>query len=133
MQETKQFHIGDILSVTSGILVSPSHIGGVYEILGWMVNDEGIMTHQLPRISFECEGFLKELFPELVSIDVASAGITDDESLALWFKSLEPIYGTHREVPRLPEEDHTHIDPIAELRMMKPGAEIIVVSPESED
>lgn len=132
-EETKQFHIGDVLSVTSGVLVSPEHIGGVYKLLGWMVRDDGIMTHQLPRLSRECEPFLRETFPDLAAIDVAGAGVKDEATLTAWLTSLEPEYGTHRDVPRLPEIDHTDIDPLAELRMLQPDASIVIVhAPEEE-
>jgi hypothetical protein len=42
-----------------------------------------------------------------------------------WLASLEPQYGTHRDVPRLPREDHTIIDPIAEIKMIRPDLPII--------
>lgn len=48
--ETKSFHIGDVLSAMTGTLVSPRHIGGVYDVLNWMTG-ESLMTHQLPRAS----------------------------------------------------------------------------------
>lgn len=53
---TKTFHIGDILSVTTSRLVSPSHIDGVYSILNWMTCDN-LYTHQLPRAADECAPF----------------------------------------------------------------------------
>lgn len=126
MSASKRFHIGDILSVTSGILVSPEHIGGVYQILDWMV-DESLMTHQLPRVSRECEPFLRQTFPDLAAIDVEAAAITSEAELTTWFASLEPQYGTHRDVPKLPAGDHTAIHPLAEIKMIRPDAEIIVV------
>lgn len=33
----KEFHLGDVLSVTTGLLVSPSHIEGVYK---WLLDQE---------------------------------------------------------------------------------------------
>lgn len=124
--DTREFHIGDILSVTSGRLVSPDHIGGVYNLLGWMV-DEDLMTHQLPRVSEECEGFLRDLFPDLAGVDASSAVITSEAECATWLASLEPDFGTHREVPRLPRVDHTAIDPITEIRLRRPDAQIITL------
>jgi hypothetical protein len=125
--ETKQFHIGDVLSVMSGVLVSPEHIGGVYKLLGWMVRDDGIMTHQLPRVTRECGPFLRSTFPDLAAIDVAAAGVKDETTLAAWLTSLETEYGTHRDVPRLPELDHTDIDPLTELKMLHPNASVVIV------
>lgn len=127
MTETKQFHIGDVLSVMTGVLVSPDHIEGVYKILGWMVDDEGVMTHQLPRLSREVEPFLRKTFPDLAAIDMNTVQITSEAECLTWLASIEPNFGTHRDVPRLPREDHTDIDPLAELKMMRPDAETIVV------
>lgn len=112
--ETKAFHIGDILSVISGRLVSLDHVDGIYSLLGWMVN-ESLMTHQLPRVSDECEPFLRERFPDLAAIDVASATIASEAELVTWLASLEAEHGTHRDVPRLAVGDHTQIDPILEI------------------
>lgn len=127
--ETKSFHVGDVLSVMTGVLVSPDHIGGVYKILGWMVDDEGVMTHQLPRLSREVEPFLRKAFPDLAAIDMSAVSITSEAECIAWLASLEPEFGTHRNVPRLPREDHTDIDPIAELKMMRPDAPVIALDP----
>lgn len=124
--DTKSFHIGTILSAMTGRLVSPDHIGGVYEILGWMV-DEPLMTHQLPRVSRECEPFLRDVFPDLAAIDVNAATITCEAECATWLASLEPTYGTHRDVPRLPADEHTAINPIAELKLHHPDVPIVIV------
>jgi hypothetical protein len=122
--ETKAFHVGDILSVTTGVLVSPRHIAGVYEILGWMTG-ESLMSHQLPRVSRECEPFLRETFPDLAGIDMTAVSIASEAECLTWLASIEPTFGTHREVPRLPEVDHTTIDPIAEIKMVNPSAVIL--------
>lgn len=47
---TKTFHVGDILSVITGRLVSPTHMDGIYAICSHLAG-ESVMTHQLPRIS----------------------------------------------------------------------------------
>lgn len=124
MSETREFHIGDILSVTTGVLVSPEHIGGVYKILGWMV-DEDLMTHQLPRVSRECEPFLREMFPDLADVEIPDGTVTDEASMWAFLASLEPTLGTHRDVPRLPRVDHTPIDPTSEIKMIRPDLPII--------
>jgi hypothetical protein len=124
MSETKRFHIGDILSVTTGRLVSPDHIGGLYNLLGWMV-DEDVMTHQLPRVARECEPFLREQFQDLASIDASGVTLTCEAEVITWLASLEPAYGTHRDVPRLDRIDHTEIDPVAEIKMIRPDVIIV--------
>ena len=52
---SRDFHIGDILSVTTGRLVSPRRMDGVYDILNFMTGDN-LFTHQLPRAARECAG-----------------------------------------------------------------------------
>lgn len=136
-EHTRRFHIGDILSVIHDRLVSPDHIDGLYRLLGWMVNEAGVMTHQLPRLSRECEGFLRETFPDLSELDVAAAmeriKPTSLADIAAWFAELETDgVDLYRDVPRLPEVDHTPIDPLTELRMLRPDAEVIVVRADDE-
>jgi len=65
-ENCKNFHLGDVLSVTTGRLLSPKGIGGVYEILNFMTNDN-LYTHQLPRAAEECKPFLFSQFPQLDS------------------------------------------------------------------
>lgn len=105
-------------------MLAPTTSGGIYNILGWMV-DEELMTHQLPRVSRECEPFLREQFPDLAAIDMSKVSITSEAECITWLASLEPQYGTHREVPRLPRVDHTKIDPIAEIKLRRPDLPVV--------
>jgi hypothetical protein len=133
MTETKAFHIGDILSVTTGRLVSPRHLGGVYDILNWMTGDN-LMTHQIPRACGECEGPLRAQHPDLIAIVVPETFGDDPElGVARWLAEQVSVYGETRDVAPLAAEDHTRIDPITELRAMRPDAEIIPVVAPDED
>jgi len=123
MTETKNFHIGDVISVTDGKLVSPDHIGGIYNILGWMTG-ESLMTHSLPRVSRECEPFLREQFPDL-SAEVVPDGINSLDKAVAYLETLYPKYGQFVAVAKIPEGDHTSIDPMAEIKMMRPDAIIV--------
>ncbi|WP_336630052.1 MULTISPECIES: DUF7736 domain-containing protein [unclassified Microbacterium] len=124
MAESKEFHIGDILSILSGKLVSPSHIGGIYAICDWMT-DRANMTHQLPRVSGEIEAQLREDFPDLAAVEVP-AGLNSEEKVLSFLASLD--MGETRMVERLRDPaDHTDIDPIAEIRMINPNAKIITI------
>lgn len=137
MSNAKTFGIGPILTITDGTLMCD--IGEVYDILGWLTG-ESLMTHQLSRASRECEGFLRERFPDLAVIEAPDWSLTpgwetlDNESkqarITEWLDDVGTRVGRTREVPRLPAEDHTRIDPLAELRMLRPDLPIIVVSPE---
>lgn len=61
----KLFHISDVLSVTTGRLVSSRHTEGIYDILNFLTNDK-LFTHQLPRAMKECKPWLATLFPALM-------------------------------------------------------------------
>jgi hypothetical protein len=129
MTETRDFHLGDILSITTGCLVSPSHIQGVYGILNWMTGDN-LFTHQLPRAGEECAGPLLEQHPDLAAVEVP-AEFTSKEHVLAWLDEQVARYGETRPVAPLAALDHTRIDPIEEMRMLAPDAQIITV--ESDD
>ena len=126
---TRTFHLGDVLSITTGALVSPRHIEGVYDILNWMTGDN-LFTHQLPRAADECLGPLLAQHPDLAAVVAPDSFGSRDEAeanVAAWLAVQVIVYGETREVAPLAAEDHTRIDPIAEMRKMAPHAEIITV------
>lgn len=127
--ETKSFHIAAILTIIDGKMIVP--MDEIYEILDWMTG-ESLMTHQLPRASRECEDTLKQAFPDLAEIKVPE-GLKTWEKVSAYRESLAPVYGTHRDVPKLDPLDHTTIDPIQELKMLRPDAEIIAVNLEGDE
>lgn len=71
--DTRDFHLGDVLSVAHGWLVSPNHIGGVYEVLDFM---EGWphMTHQLPSACDRVRPDVLAQWPALADADAADPG-----------------------------------------------------------
>lgn len=130
MGDTRTFHLGDVLSVTTGRLVSPRHMGGIYDILNWMTGDN-LFTHQPPRAMDECQGPLLAQHPDLAAIVVPGDFGSDDDhakkAVDNWLAEQVAIYGETREVAPLAAGEHSRIDPITELRAMKPDAEIITV------
>jgi hypothetical protein len=128
--DTRDFHIGDIISAMGGPLVSPRHIAGVYDVLNYMTGDD-LFTHQLPRASRECEPHLREQHPDLAAIVFPDwSALTSDNAEATvmaWLAEQVALFGETRPIRPLPAEDHTSIDPITELKMMRPDAEVIVV------
>lgn len=127
MSTTQTFAIGPILSAMHGRLLC--EIGGVYEILNWMTG-ESLMTHQLPRACRESEPWLKEQFPDLAALDVYEPVINSAEDCAAYLASLPgaPV----RDVMPLRPEDHTSIDPLAEIRMMRPDMPIVAIAIDEE-
>lgn len=125
---TKSFHLGDILSVTTGYLVSPRHIDGVYDVLNHMTGDN-LFTHQLPRASDECSPHLLAQHPDLAEVPVPDE-FDGKEHVERWLAEQVARFGEYRDVAPLAEADHTRIDPIAELQMMRPGMPVVVVDGE---
>jgi hypothetical protein len=121
----RAFHLGDVLTITTGALVSPRHIDGVYDILNWMTGDS-LFTHQLPRAMDECQGPLLAQHPDLAAITLPDFG-DGKAAVYAWLAGQVAVYGETRAVAPLDPADHTRMDPITELRKMAPHAEIITV------
>lgn len=131
MPETRDFHLGDILSITTGLLVSPRHIDGVYDILNWMTGDN-LFTHQLPRARDECRQPLLEQHPDLVDVQVPDK-FDGEEHVMEWLAEQVERYGETRPVAPLDPVDHTRIDPFDELQMKAPHMQVIPVELRDDD
>ena len=130
---TREFHLGDILSITTGRLVSPRHMDGIYDILNFLTGDN-LFTHQLPRAAGECQGPLLAQHPALADVEDLDKFGDEDGALEVkdavdrWLAAQIAIYGETLPVTALAAEDHTYIDPITELQAkVSAGTEIIVV------
>jgi hypothetical protein len=113
---SRSFHLGDVLSVTTGKLVSPRLIEGVYDILNYMTGDS-LFTHQLPRASRECAPWLLRQHPELATVD--ASGVTRT-TWRRWLAEQIAQFGDSLEVE----------PPLTELREMVPDDKIIVIDPD---
>ena len=124
MAETKDFHIGDILSITTGKLVSPRHMKGVYDILDWMTG-ESLFTHQLPRVGREAKPILLAMHPQLARVD-ENAEINPG-NIDAWLASRVAEFGEVLPVPKFDGDQHKTIDALTELAAKVPAEKIIVV------
>ncbi len=107
----RRFHIGDILSITTGRLVSPRKIEGVYDILNFMTG-ESLFTHQLGRACKVAAPALATQLPQLSGINL------DDVTAENWVTRLDAIvaeFGETHPVSPLPAGLYSPIDPIKEL------------------
>jgi hypothetical protein len=142
----KKFHISDVLSITTGRLVSTRHMDGVYDILNFMTGDS-LFTHQLPRANEECKPYLLEQFPqldspkmqfalgELIEMLKTPSGRKEPDKLILgWISKLTcGKYGFKcdemLEVKPLPKSTHAVRDPIEEAaEMIGDRKKVIVVN-----
>jgi hypothetical protein len=120
---SKDFHIGDILSITTGRLVSLRHMDGVYDILNWMTGDN-LSTIQLGRASDECKPWLLRQHPQLAAIVVPELTL---QNWRAWLNEMVAKYGEALAVEQIPEDDHERIDPLTELQRLRPDFEATVV------
>lgn len=128
---TKTFHLGDLLSVTDGHLVSPDHIGGVYNVVDF-VTGEKHMTHQLPRACDVVKPWLLEQHPWLADITVPD-DLRSKEAVESWLAVATESHGSFHAVEPMPFGMYVGREPIAELQEMAPHAQIIEVETGSAD
>jgi len=140
----KLFHISDLLSVTTGRLVSSRHMDGIYEILNFLTGDN-LFTHQLPRAMDECKPWLRSTFPTLMEdspgmperladMDLRIKAVPQDrEHIAIvirdWVQDLRIALKLPEMLPvyELGADMHTHIDPLEEARSMFGNEKVIAV------
>lgn len=143
--DVKKFYLGDVLSVTTGRLLSPRGMDGVYDILNFMTGDN-LFTHQLPRAVDECKPHLLRQHPELDSpefqlalgelvlmLDTESGKKQPEHLITGWLSKQFAVYGEQLEVAPIPPEAHQVRDPIEELaEMVGPEKVIVVEAPEEK-
>lgn len=144
MNLAKRFHISDVLSATTGRLLSTRKMDGIYEILNHLTGDS-LYTHQLPRAFRECKPFLLAQFPMLDSPEMQFAvgelllmlesepGASEPWPLILgWLSKLTlGQYGIdvaeYLDVESIPAHAHVEQDPLAELAKMAGNTPVTVV------
>src|SRR3990167_6769223 len=81
---SRRFHIGDVLSITTGRLVSPRGIEGIYDILGYMTDDSPYTT-QLGRFAEECLPYLEKQLGQTIRLySEVPESVKDSLSLYKW-------------------------------------------------
>lgn len=65
---TRPFHLGDLLSASTGALVSPRHMDGLYDLFGWIMQDDGITMIGLMCLADTVEAEVKSQFPALAGV-----------------------------------------------------------------
>ena len=123
--------LGDVLSVTTGSLVSRDHIGGVYRVCDFMTGVPN-MTHQLGRVSEQIRPVIFAQHPWLAAIEAPAwdfpEGATQDECAAIvygWLGQMEELHGAT--VSLVPLASYDAPNPIEELCDMV-GAEKVYVA-----
>lgn len=127
----KTFHLGDLLSITTGRLLAPGHISAIHQLLDYMTGDT-LFTHQIPRAVAECAPALLAQYPFLSTIETPEE-FDGPEHVERWVAELVAMHGAEFKVEPLDPADHTHIHPLVEMAMNFPQARVIpVVFPDAE-
>lgn len=124
----KSFPLGTVLSITTGYMLAPNGISGVYEILNHMTGDS-IYTHQIPRVCKECGPVLLRRFPQLAEID---ASTVTPETWPAFMNDLSQRYPAELEIEPLAPGEHYQIDPISELAETIHPSRIFVIKGDTE-
>lgn len=121
--ESRQFHLGDVLTVVTGRLLAPRGMAAVYDILCYMTQDD-LYTHQLPRAREECAPDLLRQHPHLAEVTL---GEVSPDNVTQVLEGLSAEYGETLPVTPLPPHVHEYIDPASELaEKVHPGRVIHV-------
>lgn len=109
----KDFSLEDILSITTGKVLSKNGMDGVYDILNHMTNSS-LSTIELPKAADKAIPVLHQLFPqfsqEALQPDIDKLGqkinsLSNHEDrkkiIQDWISSLEKKYGTSFSVPQI--------------------------------
>jgi hypothetical protein len=129
----RTFGIESVLSVTTGRLACP--IEDLCDILKFLTGDK-LMTHQRPRVQRECSPWLLWWFPVLEQVTTWELDQlleeckmprdppgTPEEACRYWIDI--QVSKQKGKLPRMfelepiPQDDHEHRDPLAELAEMR--------------
>lgn len=122
--DTGAYHLGDLLSITDGSLVSPRHMDGVYDLIDF-VTGEKHLTHQLPRAAHVVRPWLLAQHPWLAGIKVPA--LRGKEEVLSWLAGAVERHGELHQVRAMPFGMYVGREPIAEAREMAPNATIITL------
>lgn len=120
---TKSFHISDLLSISTGALVSHEHIGGVYKILNHLTGDD-LMTHQLPLAADATRPDLLQQHPWLR--DIKAPEFRDVDHVHAWVDDQAAFHGRWHDVVAVPQSWGVH-NPLTDLANMRPDMPVIVI------
>lgn len=115
MSETRTFHLGDLLSITTGCLVSPDHMDGIYAVCDSVLGQPQF-THQLGRAAETAKPWLIEQLPFLA--DIEAPQFDGEASVWAWLAAQVKQYGERHTVQAMPFGAYVGREPLAELEEM---------------
>lgn len=108
------FPLGDILYITTGVLLSERGISSIYDILKFMVGEK-VFSIQIPRIRQECIRYVLDELPWLADIDASGV---NEENWRDWLDVQIALYGEFHEISSIPPDDHDRIDVADEAKKL---------------
>lgn len=124
---TKTYQLADILTVLTGVILSPRGSGAVYDICNHLTGND-LMTHQLGRASRACGPHIAGQHPDLAGIEVpADWGSDPEAAIGDWIAGLVAVHGPSRDLAPLPAGMWQRRNPIEELVEMTGGRKPVVV------
>lgn len=112
----QEFHLGDLLSVTTGRLVAPTGIDAVYRMLKFITGVDHF-THQLPHATVAVTPWLLELYPWLTQVRVPN-DLRGEEDVSGWLASETDRFGEFHKVQAMPPGMYMVLEPISEFADM---------------
>lgn len=122
----RSYGLDDVLSITTGRLLSRRHMAGLYDILNYMTGDN-LMTHQLPRAATVCGPALLDQHPELRDVEPPNGDSVTQEELFTWLDLTEERHGKLLSVQPLAPGAWESRNPIEELIDMVGPEKVAVV------
>jgi hypothetical protein len=126
---SRSYPLADILSVTTGRLLSRQHMAGIYNILNDLTGDD-LFTHQLPRAMDACRPAVLAQHPQLDGVTPPED--IDVPDLMAWLLHAERRFGEELTVEPLAPGAWERLNPIEELCDMV-GADRVVVATMPEE
>ncbi len=117
---SKSFTLDIVLTVTSGILLTP--IDELYRILNYLTGEQ-LYTHQLPRASEFAKPHIFKKYPELKKVEIPN--VSTFEEVEAFINSLKNN-GMLAEYELEPMTDFVAKNPIQELIEMRGSSEGII-------
>lgn len=119
MSATQTFHVGDLLSWTTGALVSPDHMRGVSAVAEFLT-DGPVWTHQLPRLFDPVKAEIQRQHPWIASITAPDFGEAADaeQRVREYVADVAARHGEHHELTRSAFFGAHRRDPITEAEEM---------------
>ena len=112
---TEALPLGDVLSVTTGLLVSRDHIGGVYRVCDFMTGVANF-THQLPRTSARITPAIFEQHPELAEVEDPCWESPTAAEVERWLSQQEERFGATVDLTPIADYEPTGVlDDLVEM------------------